>query len=285
MDLRKAFGLTEYGENEVPRIKRLKQYISLKLAALGQPIYVGDSDDKFLDYATDLIKNYKEKNRLLSNYLCPADQRIQDFIDSYLREYKEKINIRIPSNTFTIDSHGIARMMSLPADSSEFKSDIIYSYKIKQGVLHNPKNDRRTTEGVFHIVEGGLPIPDDKKAVPKKAFANLLLCALNPPKELLTLPYTSQQEEKAELFVSLLLKPVVSPEVKGLSKEKRMEIRFFAPGNLVSNLDFVESIFGNAGDPYLPENDSALSIEGWTGHTDCIILAPHLVNCTKKELG
>ena len=36
-----------------------------------------------------------------------------------------------------------------------------------------------------------------------------------------------------------------------------MEIRFFAPGNLVSNLDFVESIFGNAGDPYLPENDAA----------------------------
>ncbi len=37
-----------------------------------------------------------------------------------------------------------------------------------------------------------------------------------------------------------------------------MEIRFFAPGGLVSNLDFVESIFGNAGDPYLPENDAAL---------------------------
>ena len=285
MELRKAFGLTEYGENEVPKIKRLKQYISLKLAALGQPIYVGDSDDKFLDYATDLIKNYKEKNRLLSDYLCPADQRIQDFIDSYLREYKEKINIRIPSNTFTIDSHGIARMMSLPAESSEFKSDIIYSYKIKQGVLHNPKNDRRTTEGVFHIVEGGLPIPDDKKAVPKKAFANLLLCALNPPKELLTLPYTSHQKDRAELFVSVLLKPVVSPAVPGLFKEKKMEIRFFAPGNLVSNLDFVESIFGNAGDPYLPENDSALDIESWTGHTGCIILAPHLTKCTKKELG
>jgi hypothetical protein len=37
-----------------------------------------------------------------------------------------------------------------------------------------------------------------------------------------------------------------------------MEIRFFAPGNLVSNLDFVESIFGNAGDPFLPENDAGL---------------------------
>jgi phosphoenolpyruvate carboxykinase (diphosphate) len=124
-----------------------------------------------------------------------------------------------------------------------------------------------------------------KKLFPKKVFANLLLAALNPPNELMQLPYTSTQDKKAELFVSLFLKPVVSPEIPGVSKEKKMEIRFFAPGNLVSNLDFVESIFGNAGDPFLPENDSALDIDGWTGHTGCVILAPHLIRFTKKELG
>ena len=32
-------------------------------------------------------------------------------------------------------------------------------------------------------------------------------------------------------------------------QEKSMETRCFAPGSLVSNLDFVETIFGNAGDP------------------------------------
>ena len=64
-----------------------------------------------------------------------------------------------------------------------------------------------------------------------------------------------------------------------------MEIRFFAPGNLVSNLDFVESIFGNAGDPYLPVNDAALDVEHWTGHTGCVILAPHLITVTKKDAG
>ena len=40
-----------------------------------------------------------------------------------------------------------------------------------------------------------------------------------------------------------------------------MEIRFFAPASLVSNLDFVERIFGNGGDPDLPENDSALDVD------------------------
>ena len=64
-----------------------------------------------------------------------------------------------------------------------------------------------------------------------------------------------------------------------------MEIRFIAPGGLVSNLDFVESIFGNGGDPYLPENDASLDPTSWTGHTGCVILAPHLTKLTKKELG
>ncbi len=285
MDLKKSFGFNKDGENEIPRPKRVNEYINLKLAALGQPVVKSTSGFDFLELANDLIKNHREKNRLLSAYLCPADQRIQNFLDGYLSEFRDKVNPRLPSLTFIIDSHGIARALSLPPDKDIFQSDIITSYRIKQGVLHNPKNDRRTTEGVFHIAEGGLPIPDDKKAVPKLAFSHLLHAAIHPPRELLQLPFTSTQEEKAEVFVSLLLKPVVVPEVPGVSPQKRMEVRFFAPGNLVSNLDFVESIFGNGGDPFLPENDSALDIEGWTGHTGCIILAPHLVELTKKEVG
>jgi hypothetical protein len=64
-----------------------------------------------------------------------------------------------------------------------------------------------------------------------------------------------------------------------------MDIRFVAPGSLASNLDFVESIFGNAGDPYLPENDAALDVLHWTGHSGCVVLAPHLVGISKKDIG
>lgn len=285
MDLKKSLGITTENTKQQNKSKRMIQYVNLKLAALGKPYFNKNGSNKFLDLAADLIKNHREKNRILADYLCPSDRRIQAFIDSYLSEYKEKINLRLPTNTFVLDSHGIARTLSLPPDKDEFQSEIISSYRIKQGVLHNPINDRRTTKGVFHITEGGLPIPDDKKAVPKGVFATLLLAALNPPKELMQLPFTSTQDEKAELFVSLLLRPAVSPGVPGISPKKSMEIRFFAPGNLVSNLDFVESIFGNAGDPYLPENDSAMDIEHWSGHTGCIILAPHLTTLKKKELG
>merc|ERR1711916_226543 len=69
------------------------------------------------------------------------------------------------------------------------------------------------------------------------------------------------------------------------SKEKTMEVRFFAPGNMVSNLDFVESIFGNGGDPFVSENDAGLDPEHWTGTSGCVILAPHLMGTTKKEIG
>src|SRR5437879_7935443 len=71
----------------------------------------------------------------------------------------------------------------------------------------------------------------------------------------------------------------------GFTEEKTMEICFFAPGGLVSNLDFVESIFGNAGDPFLPANDAGLDVEHWSGHTGCVILAPHLTAVTKRDAG
>ena len=174
-------------------------------------------------------------------------------------------------------------MLSLPVDRDDFVSDIINSYRVKQGVLHNPKSDRRTTQGIFHVAEGGLPIPDDKLAVPKAVFAKMLALALNPPRELMRLPFTATQPQPAECFVSLLLRPMVCPEVPGFTPEKTMEVRFFVPGNLVSNLDFVESIFGNGGDPFLPENDAALDAEHWTGHTGCVILAPHLTKVDQKS--
>jgi hypothetical protein len=151
--------------------------------------------------------------------------------------------------------------------------------------LHNPANDRRTTQGVFHVAEGGLPIPDDKLAVPKAVFSRLLAYALRPSRELQRLPFTAGKSEQAECFVSLLLRPLVCPAVTGFIKEKRMEIRFLAPGSLVSNLDFVEAIFGNAGDPYLPDNDAGLDVDHWTGHSGLVILAPHLTSVPKHVVG
>ena len=106
---------------------------------------------------------------------------------------------------------------------------------------------------------------------------------MNPPDELLVAAvHHSSYAEPARTFVSLLLRPIVCPEVPGICPRKTMEVRFFAPGSLVSNLDFVESIFGNAGDPVPAANDAGLDVEHWTGHTGCVILAPHLVQADQE---
>ncbi len=266
---------------ETSNHEKTTEYLNLKLAFLGCPTFGHAKNEAMI---SALLLHQQETSRLLAGYLCPADQRIQDFLESYLSDANCPVP-RLPTRAFVLDQEGLARALSLPPDKDEFLSDIVSSYRVRQGVLHNPKSDRRTTQGIFHIVEGGLPIPDDKIGVPKNVFANLLRSALNPPESLLRLPFTSTQSEQAACWVSLLLRPLVCPEVRGYTAEKRMEIRFFAPGNLVSNLDFVESIFGNAGDPFLPQNDAALDVEHWTGHSGCVVLAPHLINEKKKDLG
>ncbi len=268
------------------------QYINLQLASLGQPIYndglgAGQkyANSKFQSLTEGLINSFREKSRLLSGHLSPVDMRIQNFIEDYLKEVNFVKEYCLPGNTLVLNQKGMARELSLPPNGNLFKSELLSSYRLKQGILNNPANDKRTTKGTFHIVRGGLPVPPDKKEVPKITFAHMLRAALNPSDDLKLLPFTANQEQKAKVMVSLLLRPVVCPEVKGVIGEKSMEIRFFAPGSLVSNLDFVESIFGNAGDHNLAVNDAALDVEHWTGHTGCIILAPQLTQLKKKDVG
>ncbi|MGF1548815.1 MAG: hypothetical protein ACFCUG_15985 [Thiotrichales bacterium] len=264
---------------------RLHLHINLILAASGQPTAEVPDTAGVMDTVDDLLNAYREKGRLLAAHLCPSDQRIQQFLQRYLSELELDRVPELPGQTFILDRYGIARELSLPLGEDVFRSEIIESYRVAQGVLHNPAKDRRTTHGSFHVAEGGLPIPGDKRAMPKRAFARMLEHALKPPEDLQVIPFTANQRQPARMFVSLLLRPSVCPEIPGLDAEKSMEIRFFAPGNLVSNLDFVESIFGNAGNPQLVENDAALDIDHWTGHTGCVILAPHLTRLTKRELG
>ncbi len=255
--------------------------INLRLAMTGLPVPDMNPDtSKLID---PIIARQRELARRLSERLCPADARIQKFLDDYTADVDT--HPQLPRRQLVLDQAGLARELSLPAHSDSFSSPLLASYRLANGVLHNPANDRRTTAGVFHIAEGGSPIPDDKLAVPKVTFARLLAKALEAPAESMVLPYTSGSDEPARCFVSLLLRPLVVPAVPGYCREKRMETRFIVPGGLVANLDFVESIFGNAGDPYLPENDPALDQDGFTGTTGCVILAPHLTSCTKAELG
>ncbi len=293
VNYRKSLGLVKGGEAGIQSRKNFKRYINLKLAALGQPYFVRKQEDweespddyrkdiEFIELLEDFLANVDEKSRLLADHLCPSDRRIQDFLCAYLG----KDAPLLPSRTLILDRHGIARELAIPPDQDHFENRYISSYRIKQGILHNPLHDKRTTKGTFHIADGGLPVPLDKKEVPKAVFGELLRAAWQAPDELTEVPFTASQPYRAHAWVSLFMRPPVLPEVPGEVKGMSMETRFFVPAGLVATLDFVESVFGNAGDPLLVSNDSALDVEGWTGHTGCIILAPHILSLTKKEVG
>jgi phosphoenolpyruvate carboxykinase (diphosphate) len=258
---------------------QLVHVVNLKLAALGCAPVESHSDEHFQEVARAILNQTTEADA--GDALAPVDARIQAYLDRTFGAGAA----RMPAKTLVLDRPGLARALSIPFGGHEFSSSILSSYRVRQGVLHNPKSDRRTTQGIFHVAEGGLPVPDDKISVPKEVFAKMFNLALLPPRDLLKLPFTAGETRPAEVLVSLLLRPVVCPSVPKFSSFKTMEIRFFAPGSLVSNLDFVETIFGNGGDPYAPRNNAALDVYHWTGHSGCVVLAPHLVHLTKRELG
>ncbi len=280
MDLVSQLGLSPAGGNATHDRAQLRRVIVAKLAAHGilPKERLGELGD-----LGDLLAGWASSGRLGVKDHCAADGRVQAFLERTLAACGAPVP-RLPTATFVLDRHGLARELSLPVDGDEHKTALLSSFRLANGVLHNPASDRRTTEGSFHVAEGGLPIAPDKYAVPAATFARMLSAALRPPHETMRLPWTAGWDKPVEFFVSLLLRPLVIPAIPGQFDAQRMEVRFLAPGSLVANLDFVESIFGNGGDPFLPDHDAGLD-ENWTGTTGMVILAPHLTALTKKELG
>jgi phosphoenolpyruvate carboxykinase (diphosphate) len=282
-DSRRGLSWQREADRDPKIAKLLRQYIYLQMAATD--LVLDEEVATKVELPDGLLANLEEKNRMLAQLRAPIDNRIETFLDTEFADCQLTSRMRLPSASLVLDRHGFARQLSLPDGGDECRNAWVSSYRLANGVLHNPTQDRRTTQGTFHVAEGGLPIPADKRAVPKAVFARMFKAAFEAPDALMTLPFTANSANPAKTFVSLLIRPVVCPEVEGYCSYKTMEIRFLVPGALVSNLDFVESIFGNAGDALVPENDAGLDTEHWTGHTGCVILAPHLTELKKKDLG
>ncbi|ELP91606.1 hypothetical protein EIN_129860 [Entamoeba invadens IP1] len=263
----------------------LEALADLKLSVMGHEFPQSTKNVEAIKVVEPLVDVLTEADQ---DVTAPIDQRLQTFLNSYFAECKTEIP-KIPDNTFILDQEGLGRVLSFPPHKDDFFCETMSSYKIKQGVLHNPSKDKRTTVGVFHICEGDVPVPTDKIECPKSAFLRMLKAAFyEAPDSHLVIPYTADCKAPTKSWVSLYMRPTVIPAVqgvKGFEHEKKTEIHFFVPGNMVSCLDFVESVFGNAGNPKLLKNDAALDPLNWTGHTGMAVLAPHLTKITKKECG
>jgi hypothetical protein len=153
MAVKRDFGLGMERASK-PERSKLIAYINIRLASLGLPIYSKEGTG-FVDLASDMLENFRQKDRILAGHLAPADRRIQDFLDSYLGDIHDLPTPRLPSKTLVLDRYGMARELSLPPEGHSHASPTLTSYRIKNGVLHTPGSDKRTTEGVFHIAVAG----------------------------------------------------------------------------------------------------------------------------------
>ena len=215
-DLEESIGFVSHQSNEQQTESResITRYIVLKLLANGLPVPKCFEDHDRLG-APRLLSTYHNRLKRLDSIHCASDIRIEAFLRRYFDRVKGCSALRLPDLTVILDRHGIARELSLPHDGDDYENEFGASYRVRNGVLHNPANDRRTTEGTFHVTDGGLPIPRDKKTVPKQTFAALFKQAMNPPASLLQLPFTHNEPNPASAFVSLLIRPILCPEVPG----------------------------------------------------------------------
>ncbi len=69
----------------------------------------------------------------------------QNFLNSYLEGVDGPVP-QLPTRQFKLDRHGLAKMLSLPKGEDKFQSNYLSSYRVSQGVVHNPKSDKRTTQ-------------------------------------------------------------------------------------------------------------------------------------------
>src|SRR5882672_10138090 len=102
MNLKRGLGLSPDGKAAIGEREEIIRYVNLKLAALGMPAAGDAGRTGFLSVAGDLLADYQEFSRLLDGYLCPADQRIQAFLDEHLADVRPVGPVRLPGRTFVV---------------------------------------------------------------------------------------------------------------------------------------------------------------------------------------
>jgi hypothetical protein len=202
------------------------------------------ADPQFLELAGPLPRNFHRKDELLGGRLCPADTRVQSVIDRPLRSVTDCIP-QLPAQTFTFERPGPAGAMSLPAHGDSSSSRYLQSYRAAQGILHNPKSDRRTTRGLSISWKEAFRFRRTKSRCQRVLSRNCSKPRCISRRSARTAVHGDPGEPGSTLHLAIAAAAIWP--ATGNGRAKTMGTRFFAPASLVSNPDFVEGIFGKGG--------------------------------------
>lgn len=140
MDCKSALGINpRTGDNEIGG-KALFEYVNMRLAAAGLPVFGDEGDYPIVELAGPLLENYREFAMRSSENYCPADGRVMDFMREYLSDVCDPREAfpSIPHKTFVLDRFGTARMLSLPPDCDRHESPFVSSYRVRPGRFEQP---------------------------------------------------------------------------------------------------------------------------------------------------
>ncbi|GAE70139.1 hypothetical protein JCM18909_3435 [Cutibacterium acnes JCM 18909] len=84
--------------------------MNLRLALNGLPLPTA-ARASYIDVVAPVLARQRELRRELPELLCPADRRIQAFIDRYLGE-DSSVHPRLPDTTLTLDEPGLTRPLT-----------------------------------------------------------------------------------------------------------------------------------------------------------------------------
>ena len=122
---------------------RLQQAINLRLTVLGFAPLGDPASMAWARLSAPLLARQQEQARLQPVRLCPVDERIQAYLDRICACGGPAP--RLPARSFVLDLPGLARELSLPPLGDTASSPFLKSYRLRNGILHNPASDRRTT--------------------------------------------------------------------------------------------------------------------------------------------
>ena len=224
---------------------------------------------------------------MLGNLLCPADQRIQEFLDAYLKDMCPKGAARLPANTFVLDRAGIGARDVAAACAA------ILFFALPEFLPRAAGHPAQSQERPAHHA-GNLPYR-------RRRFAGSRRQAGGAEARLRCAAGCSASASADDLLDAAVHRRSGRSRCDSLSfrcccgrwfARRRSAIRRRRWRSASSRRAVWSAISiswrafsATRGDPYLPENDAALDVMHWTGHTGCVILAPHLVRDQEEGSG
>ncbi len=208
---------------------------------------------------------------------CPADRRIESFLNDYFADLKPAVAAP-PARRRRWSCPGTASPASCRSPRTPTATATTMSARTACGTAcctirrTRPPHHRR---GPSTSPRGACRFPATRRPSPSGPPPPVPPRPVTSAADLLVVPFTADRPEPSRGFVSLLLRPIVCPEVPGVCpRQVRWRSASSRPGAWSATSTSSSRSSATPATPTCPRTTPALDVEHWTGHTGCVIARP-----------